>query len=121
MPLPRFLALALVLSFPVSPVSHRVFYPTGKGAKCIAIGDLNHDGRPDIAVGNEDSTAAVLLNFGGSNFHPAPGSPFQAGHLPNDIVIADMNRDGHPDLVIVNTQSPYLTVLLGDGKGGFHP
>jgi hypothetical protein len=32
-----------------------------------------------------------------------------------------MNGDGIPDLVIANTQTPYLTVLLGDGKGGFRP
>jgi hypothetical protein len=120
--LPRFLLFALFLYFAVPPAPRRVFsYPTGKGPKCIAVGDLNHDGRPDIVVGNEDGTATVLLNDGIDSFHPAPGSPFQAGHLPNDIVIADMNRDGNPDLVIVNTQSPYLTILLGDGKGAFHP
>jgi hypothetical protein len=119
---PHLLLFALVLIFAVPPAPPRVFfYPTGKGPKCIAVGDLNHDGKPDIAVGNEDGTATVLLNDGMDSFHPAPGSPFQAGHLPNDIVIVDMNRDGNPDLVIVNTQSPYLTILLGDGKGGFHP
>jgi hypothetical protein len=32
-----------------------------------------------------------------------------------------MNGDGNPDLVIANTQTPYITVLLGDGKGGFKP
>ncbi|WP_158748456.1 VCBS repeat-containing protein [Acidobacterium sp. S8] len=120
--LPRFLLFAFFLYSAASPVPRRVFsYPTGKSPKCIAIGDLNHDGRPDIVVGNEDGTVTVLLNDGNDSFHPAPGSPFQAGHLPNDIVIADMNRDGNPDLVIVNTQSPYLTILLGDGKGAFHP
>jgi hypothetical protein len=32
-----------------------------------------------------------------------------------------MNGDGNPDLVIANHQTPYITVLLGDGKGGFKP
>ncbi|HKR85637.1 MAG TPA: VCBS repeat-containing protein [Terriglobales bacterium] len=39
--------------------------------------------------------------------------------LPNDMAIADMNGDGNPDLVIANTQTPYITILLGNGKGGF--
>jgi hypothetical protein len=41
--------------------------------------------------------------------------------MPNDIAVADMNGDGHPDLVIANHQSPYVTILLGDGTGGFRP
>jgi hypothetical protein len=32
-----------------------------------------------------------------------------------------MNGDGNPDLVIANHQTPYVTVLLGDGKGGYKP
>jgi hypothetical protein len=95
---------------------------TGKGAGFIAVADVNEDGKPDLVVANADAeTVTVLLGNGRGNFHPAPGSPICAGHLPNDIAIADMNRDGHLDLVIANHQSPYVTILLGDGKGGFHP
>ncbi len=32
-----------------------------------------------------------------------------------------MNGDGNPDLVIADHQSPFITILLGDGKGGFRP
>jgi VCBS repeat protein len=63
----------------------------------------------------------VLLGDGKGQFHPSPGSPFACGHLPNDIAISDMNGDGNPDLVIADHQSPYITILLGDGKGSFHP
>lgn len=94
----------------------------GRGAGFVLVADVNGDHRPDIIVANaEDGTLSVLLNDGGRRFHPAPGSPFAAGHLPNDIAVADMNGDGHPDLVIANHQSPYVTVLLGDGSGGFRP
>jgi hypothetical protein len=63
----------------------------------------------------------VLLGDGRGNFSAAAGPPIAAGHLPNDIAVADMNGDGNPDLVIANHQSPYVTILLGDGKGGFRP
>ena len=73
-------------------------------------------------VANADSeNLTVLLGDGRGHFQQSKGSPFPAGHLPNDIAVADMNHDGNPDLVIANHQSPYITILLGDGKGGFHP
>jgi hypothetical protein len=94
--------------------------PVGKGPKWISAADVNHDGHPDIVVANADSgTVTVLLGDGKGQFHAAAGSPFPAGHLPNDIGIADLNGDGNPDLVIADHQSPYITILLGDGKGSF--
>jgi hypothetical protein len=94
----------------------------GRGPHWVTVADVNHDQNPDLVVANdEDETITVLLGDGKGAFHPSQGSPFAAGHLPNDIAVADMNGDGNPDLVIANHQSPYLTVLLGDGKGGFRP
>jgi hypothetical protein len=96
--------------------------PVGKGPKWISVADVNHDRNPDIVVANADGgTVSVLLGNGGGQFQEAAGSPISAGHLPNDIAIADMNEDGNPDLVIANHQSPLITILLGDGKGGFRP
>jgi FG-GAP-like repeat len=96
--------------------------PVGKAPGFIAVADVNHDGKPDLLVANtEDQTISVLLGDGQGNFTPAPGSPFPCGKGPNDIAVADMNGDGNPDLVIANTGTPYITVLLGDGLGGFQP
>ncbi|MGH9727002.1 MAG: FG-GAP repeat domain-containing protein, partial [Candidatus Acidiferrales bacterium] len=96
--------------------------PVGRGPGPIATGDVNHDRKPDIIVGNtEEGTVSVILGDGRGDFRAAPGSPFPCNRNPNDIVVADMNGDGNPDLVIANTQTPYITILLGDGKGGFKP
>jgi hypothetical protein len=105
------------------PLSFReVSIAVGKGPRFIAAADLNHDGKVDLAVANnDDESVTVLLGDGKGHFQPANGSAVPAGHLPNDIAVADMNRDGNLDLVIANHQSPYITILLGDGKGGFHP
>jgi hypothetical protein len=113
-----------LISTPPSPESqfNRITLPAGPGPGFIAIADVNHDGKPDIIVANEDDgTLAVLLGDGKGHFSQASGSPFQCGPNPNDIAVADMNGDGNPDLVIANTQTPYITILLGDGHGSFKP
>lgn len=94
----------------------------GKGPGAIAIADTNHDGKPDVIVANsDDGTISVLLGNGEAQFSPAAGSPFPCGKSPSDIAVADMNGDETPDLVIANTQTPFITILLGNGKGGFQP
>lgn len=117
------MCLALASSPPsLSPHFRKLTIPTGNGAHFIAVADVNQDGKADIIVANADAgTLTILLGDGKGNFSPSAGSPVPAGHLPNDIAVADMNHDGKPDLVIANHQSPYITVLLGDGRGGFHP
>jgi hypothetical protein len=96
--------------------------PVGKAPGSIALADVNHDGHLDILVANTESeTLSLLLGDGKGHFVAAPGSPFACGKQPNDIAVADMNGDGNPDLIIANTQTPYITILLGDGKGGFKP
>jgi hypothetical protein len=100
----------------------RVVIPTGHRPGSIVVADVNHDGKPDIIVANiEDETVSVLLGDGKGHFTPASGSPFACGKSPNDIAVADMNGDGNLDLIIANTGTPYITILLGDGKGGYSP
>ena len=94
----------------------------GKGAASVEVADFNKDGKPDIAVANtEDSNVTILLNEGKREFIPAAGSPFYAGHFPNDINIADFNKDGNLDIAFANHEKKYFTVLLGNGKGQFQP
>lgn len=87
---------------------------------CIEIADFTHDGIPDLAVTNEeDSSVTILLGDGKGNFTGAKGSPFPAGYNPNDMAGGDFNKDGNFDLAFANHERKYLTVLLGNGRGGF--
>lgn len=94
----------------------------GKTPTSVEVADLNGDRIPDLVVANGgDSSVTVLLGNGKGLFNEATGSPFYAGCSPNDVAIADINKDGKPDLVFANHTRKYLTILVGDGKGGFLP
>jgi len=94
----------------------------GKEPNSVEVADMNGDKIPDIIVANGgDSSVTILLGKGKGLFTEAARSPFYAGCTPNDIAIADINKDGKPDLIFANHTKKHLTVLVGDGKGGFGP
>src|SRR5258707_15039692 len=123
------LAAFLLALSSCSAQTQRANYPAtatqiavGKGPNSVVIADFNRDGKPDIAVANgTDNTVTILLGDGKGKFTEAKGSPFPAGNSPNDICVADFNGDGIPDLAFANHEAKSLTVLLGDGRGGFTP
>jgi hypothetical protein len=96
--------------------------PVGGHAGPTAVGDLNQDGKPDIIAARVDAgTVAVYLGDGRGRFSASQGPPFAAGDNPEDLALGDFNEDGRSDLVIANHETNYVTVLLGDGRGGFGP
>jgi hypothetical protein len=106
-------------STPASSPSSRSF-AVGTSPGSIAIADFNGDGKLDIVTANEHGDdASVLLGDGKGGFSPAPGSPFPAGHSPNDIAVGDFNHDGCLDLAFANHETQNLTVLPGNCRGGF--
>ncbi|WP_263372791.1 beta strand repeat-containing protein [Granulicella aggregans] len=94
----------------------------GSGPQSIVAGDFNGDGLPDIAVANVyDSTITVLINDGSGGFASNPSTTYAVGQNPSWIGAADFNSDGFLDLAVVNTTSNNVTILKGDGVGGFTP
>lgn len=91
-------------------------YPaTGFGsARSLVLGDLNADGRPDLALVDND-LVEVLLNDGTGAFGPA--ARYFASKNTESVAIGDLNGDGRPDLAVANSGAANLTVLpnLGDG------
>jgi hypothetical protein len=96
--------------------------PFGVGTQpySLVTADFNGDGIADLATANwGDNTVTVLLGDGAGGFTPASGSPFPVGTYPKAIAVGDFNGDGFADLAIANYLSNSVTVLLGNGMGGF--
>ena len=98
-------------------------YFAGTYLSGLVAGDLNHDGRIDLALVNYDSEVPgvngnldVLLNQGGGNF--APAVSFPAGQYLMAVAEADLNGDGQPDLAVLDSNSE-VSVLLNEGTGSF--
>jgi hypothetical protein len=91
--------------------------PTGGGASHVAVGDLDRDGLPDLAVANEDRTASVLMNRGGGDF--ASQIRYRVGTFSQSIALGDLDADGDLDAAVANFSESDVTLLLNDGRGRF--
>ena len=95
-------------------------FPAGSSPDFVAVGDFNGDGHPDLAVANlESNNVTVLLGSAMGVFAAAPGSPFPVGSSPDSVAVGDFNGDGNLDLAVANKGDGTVTVLLGNGRGGF--
>ena len=96
--------------------SPRVDFGTGSAPVSVAVGDINGDGMPDLAVANFFSNSvSVLLNTtaaGASTPSFAARQDFATGLFPDSVAIGDLNGDGVPDLVVANSRSNTTSVLL---------
>ncbi len=86
-----------------------------------SMADLNEDGWIDIALVNEDSSDVRVLpnRADGTGLYDLFSTPTPTGAVPSPNETADFNRDGHMDMCTANTQDTTVSVLLGDGTGGF--
>jgi len=98
-------------------------YATSGDPRQAAVGDLNGDGNPDIAVGTS-SGLDIFLGDGSGAFHAGThvrGSPV------NSVTLAKLDKNGQLDVIVVNETQNLLTsdilsrvsVFPGMGDGTF--
>jgi hypothetical protein len=101
-------------------------FGVGFAPTSVAIGDFNGDLISDLVTDNLFSdNVSVLLGDGLGGF--SPQTTFGVGIRPRSVAIGDFNGDSISDLVttnggdILSIGSDNVSVLLGDGLGGFSP
>ena len=65
----------------------------------------------------DEATLAQLQMPPPRLFGPVTNIP--AGSTPVPLTVADFNGDGNPDVAVTNGDTMKVSILLGDGKGGF--
>lgn len=76
--------------------------PSGQAPRSIAVGDLDNDGKIDVAaVCNGNDAVVVSRNTSlPGNISFAPYEYYQLDQYPGNLTITDLNGDGKPDLSI---------------------
>ena len=112
----------------------QTLHPLGGGKSrpySAAVGDLNGDGDPDLAVttGSPSATTnnlVILLGDGDGGFatpsYVDHGGQINWGALKQaNVAVGNLDADSNLDIVVVNDDSNNFTVLLGNGDGTFDP
>ena len=92
-----------------SSFAPKVDFATDSGPIGVAIGDIDGDNQPDLAVSNLDPSVSVLRNTsttGSVSFDPKVDLNTATG--PYGVAIADIDGDGKSDLAVT---------IHGDGTG----
>jgi hypothetical protein len=94
----------------------------GPGSGRIVLTDVNRDGHADLITQHLlQKRVEVRLGNGRGQFERS--SPIAFNFQPGPIALGDLSGDGIQDLAMAtrHDDQEYVSILLGNGKGGFGP
>ena len=115
------LLVAAVASFPGTTRAQTYLYgradfQAGPNPAYVVVADFNGDGRPDMAVSNnQNNTVSILLGVPNGGF--LLNGTYATGNSPISLLAADFNGDKKLDLAAVNSNGGTISIFLGNGDG----
>jgi len=98
--------------------SAKAAYAAGSVPARVALGDLNGDGKLDMAVANGDeSDHTISVRFGAGDGTFGVKTDYPIAGWPNAVVTGDLNDDGIADLAVTGAFDNSLNVWLGQRNG----
>ena len=103
------------------PANQSVSRGPGTDPLRVVSGFFNDDPFLDLATANLRDSVSILLGDGDGTFSrpSVPQIPLGSGLAPTAIVAGDWNGDTRTDFAVLDRHVVTVTVLLGDGSGGF--
>lgn len=92
------------------------------GTNNLDVGDIDSDGRSEILITTGHEPALIVVE----ELDPATGSfelrrVADLAETPESIRLVEIDDDGHLDLVVAAEHGSAVSILRGDGEGGFAP
>lgn len=89
----------------------------GSGVEAIAVGDLNGDSNPDLAVTNTTANQVYTILGNGQGGFTNGGGFATFSNYPASIVIADVTGDGKADITVGGYSDGQVRIFKGLGNG----
>jgi hypothetical protein len=94
-------------------------YTVGKQPYQVAIGDVNGDGHPDLAVTNNGANTVTILFGSASGTFTVQAATLATCANPYGVAIGDFKHNGFPSVAVTCYASSQLEIFPNNGNGTF--
>lgn len=105
------------MSIPPFSLAGRQDYASGSGSGSVAAGDLNNDGKVDLAVVQRNMAGTVTTLMGNGNGTFQAYQSYSVRNQPWAVLVGDLNGNSRADVVAMHHGTWDATVLLSNLDG----